>query len=123
LRARVVRLLGRIGGTGAVGDLLRLGRYTFSPDVDAEILRAFARVPAGVAEGGIRRVEEILRRHAGGEGSATVGRAAVAAVEALLGYTGDVPGAADVLGLIVQGAYPRDVRQQALDVLEKHRGR
>jgi hypothetical protein len=121
LRARVVRLLGQIGGTSAVADLLRLGRYTFSPEVDVEILRAFARVPAGVAKGGVRRVEEILRRHAGGAGSAAVGRAAVTAVEALLGYTGDVPGAADVLGSIVQGAYPRDVRQHALDVLERHR--
>lgn len=121
LRARVVRLLGQVGGTSAVRDLLRLGRYTFSPDVDAEILRAFAKVPAGVAEGGVRRIEEILRRHAGREGTDGVGRAAVAAVEALLGYTGDVPGAADILGSIIQGAYPREVREHALEVIQRYR--
>jgi hypothetical protein len=121
VRARIVRLLGRVGGRSAVQDLLRLGRYTFSPDVDREILRAFARVPAGVAEGGVRRIEEILRRHAGREGSDGVGGAAVAAVEALLGYTGDVPGAADILGSVIQGAYPREVREQALAVIQEYR--
>ncbi len=118
LRARVVRLLGRIGGRSAIGDLLRLGRYTFTAEVDAAILNAFAAVPAGVAAGGWDVIEEMLRRHAGREGAAAVGEAAVSAVEALLAYSGEAPRAGDILTEIVRGAYPREVRLRALQLLE-----
>ncbi|MFW5728042.1 MAG: hypothetical protein ACOCYG_00140, partial [Spirochaetota bacterium] len=122
LRARVVRLLGLIGGRSAIADLVRLGRYTFTAEVDTEILNAFAAVPAGVAAGGWDVIEEILRRHAGREGAAAVGEATVSAVEALLAYSGRAPRAGDVLSSIVRGAYPRDVRLRALELLEDRGG-
>ena len=118
LRARVVRLLGSVGGRSAIGDLVRLGRYTFTAEVDAAILNAFAAVPAGVAAGGWDVVEEMLRRHAGREGAAAVGEAAVSAVEALLAYSGEAPRAGEILTEIVRGAYPREVRLRALQLFE-----
>ena len=124
IRARVVRLLGRIGGRSAIGDLAQLARYTYTPAVDAEILAALARVPGAVAEQGMSVVEQIVRRHSGrgaGEtGSAAVGSAAVEAVRALLTYRGagtETTAAGELLAEIVGGAYPRAVREEALRLL------
>lgn len=118
LRARVVRLLGKIGGRSAVGELTRLGRYSYSAEVDTAILRAFASVPAGAVEGGMDTIGRIVGRHAGRSGAGAVGRAAVSAIRALLAFGADTSRAADILGDIVRGAYPRDVREAALHILE-----